>query len=318
MGFYLRLFLLLTLLIIFSNCTQSIKLKPIYTEQELGEALFFEPILSRDSSISCSSCHKPQFAFADNIAFSNGVYNQKTDRNTPSAMNLADRNLYFWDGRSETLEEQALGPMENTKEMDLPISLIIRRLLKNERYKNAFVSIYSSLPTRNLMAKAIAAFENSLETSNTAFDDYMSGKDTSLFTESAKRGLTIFNNKGKCFDCHFGSDFTGNDQFKNIGLYNGKNLNDKGRFLITNNPIHLGTFKTPGLRNIAQTAPYMHNGQFKTLAEVIDYYNEPGKFINNSINRDTLLNKPLNLTKIEKRDLEFFLLSLSDYRFLNK
>ncbi|MBL7931734.1 MAG: cytochrome-c peroxidase, partial [Bacteroidia bacterium] len=146
----------------------------------------------------------------------------------------------------------------------------------------------------------------------------VSGNDTTLMSESAKRGLNIFNTKGKCFDCHFGVDFTGSDRFKNIGLYNGKDLNDRGRFDITGNEKDLGAFKTPGLRNIAQTAPYMHNGMFKSLEEVIDYYNEPDKFVSNSINRDTLLSKPLGLSKEEKKDLKNFLLSLSDERFAKK
>ena len=137
-------------------------------------------------------------------------------------------------------------------------------------------------------------------------------------SESAKRGLVIFNNKGKCFDCHFGVDFTGNDRFKNIGLYNGKNLNDEGRSKISGHTKDLGTFKVPGLRNIAQTAPYMHNGMHKTLRDVIDYYDQPDKFIKDAINRDSLLSKPLGLTESEKKDLENFLLSLSDERFLTK
>ncbi|MCE3258490.1 MAG: cytochrome-c peroxidase [Bacteroidetes bacterium] len=289
--------------------------KVFATEAQLGEALFFDPILSRDSSLSCASCHRPEFAFADNLPLSKGVFNQKTARNTPSAMNLSNRNSYFWDGRSETLEHQAMGPVENTGEMDLPASILVRRLLRSEKYRQAFQSVYGKDPDKDLISSAIAAFERTLETNKSPFDKYMSGEDTTLFSESAKRGLDIFNNKGKCFDCHFGVDFTGNDQFKNIGLYNGKELNDKGRILISGNPKDLGAFKTPGLRNIAQTAPYMHNGMFKTLMEVIDYYNEPDKFVANSINRDTLLAKPLGLTEKEKKDLENFLLSLSDERF---
>ena len=145
----------------------------------------------------------------------------------------------------------------------------------------------------------------------------MSGTDTSLFTASAKRGREIFNTKGKCFDCHFGPDFT-TDLFRNIGLFNGKDLNDSGRYVVTRDPKDIGRFKTPGLRNIAVTAPYMHNGMHKTLREVIDYYNEPDKFISNSVNRDTLLAKPLGLTEQEKQDLEAFLNSLTDARFLKK
>jgi cytochrome c peroxidase len=290
----------------------------ILTETDLGEKLFFDPILSRDSSISCATCHKPEFAFADNMALSPGMSKRTGNRNTPSAMNQGDRNFYFWDGRVETLEEQALGPMENHVEMDFPLTLSIRRLIKHEVYKKAFQRIYGKNPSKELLAQAIAAYERTLETGNTPFDNYVSGNDTTQLSESAKRGLTIFNNKARCFDCHFGVDFTGSDKFRNIGLYNGKNLNDAGRFAVSGNPKDLGAFKIPGLRNIAQTAPYMHNGMFKTLKEVIDYYNDPDKFVPNSINRDSLLNKPLGLSETEKKDLESFLLSLSDERFSKK
>ncbi|MCU0360099.1 MAG: cytochrome-c peroxidase [Bacteroidia bacterium] len=287
----------------------------ILSEVELGKKLFFDSILSRDYSITCASCHKPEFAFADNVALSLGVNNQAGTRNTPSAMNQIDRNFYFWDGRAESLEEQALGPIENPKEMDLPLSIAIRRLKEHAIYRQAFYDVYGKAPSRELLAAALAAFERTLETDQSAFDKYMQETDTTQFTASAKRGLNLFNNKAKCFDCHFGVDFTGNDQFKNIGLYNGKNLNDEGRYAITGNKKDLGAFKIPGLRNIAQTAPYMHNGMHKTLREVIDYYDQPDKFIPDAINRDTLLSKPLGLTETEKKDLENFLLSLSDERF---
>lgn len=288
------------------------------TEEQLGEKLFFDALLSRDSTISCASCHKPEFAFADNTPTSKGVAGRLGERNTPSAMNQSDRNFYFWDGRAETLEEQAMGPIENHVEMDLPLSIAVRRLIQNETYNKAFSSIYGKAPSRELLAQAIAAYERTLETSNTPFDDYVSGKDTNAMSASAKRGLNIFNNKGNCFDCHFGVDFTGNDQFRNIGIYNGKNLNDVGRYKISGKQKDLGAFKVPGLRNIAQTAPYMHNGMHKTLREVIDYYNNPDAFIPDAINRDTLLRKPLGLTEEEKKDLENFMLSLSDRRFSRK
>ncbi len=305
-------------LVVFNACDSGPETSDIYTEAKLGEKLFFDTILSRDSSVSCASCHKPEHAFADDSPVSTGVFHFKGGRNTPSAMNQTNRNFYFWDGRAETLEEQAMGPIENPVEMDLPLSLAIHRLLKNEMYYAAFMNVYGKAPSRELLAKAIAAFERTLETDKSPFDKYMKGTDTTLFSESAKRGLTIFNNKGKCFDCHFGVDFTGSDQFKSIGLYNGKNLNDVGRSKISGKSKDLGTFKTPGLRNIAQTSPYMHNGMFKTLREVIDYYNEPDKLVPNSINRDSLLSKPLGLSENEKKDLENFMLSLSDERFDKK
>jgi cytochrome c peroxidase len=305
----------LLLLIACSNTKQE---KIFGTEAQLGEALFFEPMLSRDSTISCASCHKPEFAFADNTPVSIGVYHQKGGRNTPSAMNQSDRNAYFWDGRAETLEQQALGPIANPVEMDLPVSIAINRLIKNENYKKAFYSIYGKQPSAELLAKAIAAYEKTLETSNSVFDNYMKGTDTIQFSESANRGLNLFNGKAKCFDCHFGVDFSGNDQFKNIGLYNGKELNDKGRIEISGKAKDLGAFKIPGLRNIAMTPPYMHNGMFKTLMEVIEHYDQPDKFVKGAINRDSTMNKPLGLTASEKKDLENFMLSLTDARFLKK
>lgn len=292
-------------------------LKEPSTKEELGELLFHDSILSRGNQVSCASCHKPQFAFADNVPVSFGVDSLKGERNTPSAMNQTARNFQFWDGRMETLEEQAAGPIENPVEMDLPLSVAVEKLNKHSQYRRFFIKIFGKVPDKQNLTDAIAAFERTLETNNTAFDHYMNGKDTTRFSESAKRGREIFNEKARCFDCHFGPDFTG-DQFRNIGLFNGKELNDSGRFEVTRKPEDLGKFKTPGLRNIAMTAPYMHNGMHKTLREVIDYYNEPDKFMPNSINRDTILSRPLGLTEQEKKDLEAFLLSLTDERFLKK
>jgi len=292
-------------------------LKEPSTIEDLGELLFHDSILSRGNQVSCASCHKPEHAFADNTTVSFGVDSLKGHRNTPSAMNQSSRNFQFWDGRMETLEEQAAGPIENPVEMDIPLSFAVEKLNKHSQYRKFFIKIFGHPADKKSVTDAIAAFERTLETSDTPFDNYTSGKDTMQFSASAKRGQQIFNVKGKCFDCHFGPDFT-NDFFRNIGLFNGKDLNDSGRFEVTRNPEDIGRFKTPGLRNIAMTAPYMHNGMHKTLREVIDYYNEPDKFISNSVNRDTLLAKPLGLTEQEKKDLEAFLMSLTDARFVKK
>lgn len=292
-------------------------LKEPSDKEQLGELLFHDSILSRDHKISCASCHKPEFAFADTVALSLGIDGIKGTRNTPSAMNMSARNFYFHDGRSETLEDQAGGPMENPNEMDIPLSMIVKKLNIHKQYRAFFVKIFGKKATKENLTEALAAYERTLETNNTVFDNYINGKDTLSFSRSAQRGREIFNQKGKCFDCHFGPDFTGDD-FKNIGLFNGKNLNDSGRFLITRDPEDIGSFKVPGLRNISVTKPYMHNGMFRTLKEVIDYYDMPDQFIPDAINRDTLLSKPLHLTAQEKKDLEAFLLSLTDYRFLKK
>ena len=303
--------------ILISACSssESIENKPEpTTKEELGELLFSDPILSENNQISCASCHIPDFAFADTSKVSKGVNGKLGSRNTPSAMNMNDRSFFFHDGRSETLEEQAAGPIENPVEMNLPIAEAIKRLNADKNYKTYFKAIYKESPNRSNLLDAIASFERTLETSNTPFDRFMN-KDKSAISEAAKRGQIIFNEKGKCFDCHFGPDFTG-DQFRNIGLYNAKDLNDKGRSEITKDSTDIGKFKVPGLRNIAVTGPYMHNGMFKTLSEVIDYYDTPNTFVKGSINSDSLLLKPLGLTKAEKSDLLEFLHTLTDDRFV--
>jgi cytochrome c peroxidase len=282
----------------------------------LGRLLFFDPILSRDSTISCASCHKAEYAFADTSAVSFGVAHAEGVRNTPSAMNVALQSVFFWDGRSKTLEEQALAPIENPVEMNLSLDKALKRLQQNEKYKSYFQKIFNSQPSRENLASAIAAFERTLETSDSPFDIWKFYDDPAAVSDAVKRGFVIFNTKGKCIKCHFGSNFTLND-FRNVGLFNGKHLNDSGRAVISGNANDVGKFKTAALRNVAVTAPYMHNGMFRTLKEVIDFYNDPAKVVPGAINRDTILAKPLNLTQAEKDDLEAFLNALTDKRFAN-
>ena len=283
---------------------------------ELGKLLFFDPILSKDSTISCASCHKQNYAFADTSAVSLGVGNTQGVRNTPSAMNVALQSVFFWDGRAKTLEEQALAPIENPIEMNLHLDVALARLRQNEKYKNYFQKIFSSEPTRENLAMAVAAFERTLETSDSPFDVWKFYDDSNAVNDAVKRGFTIFNTKGKCIKCHFGSNLT-LKEFRNIGLFNGKDLNDSGRGVISGKAEDVGKFKVAALRNVAVTGPYMHNGMFKTLKEVIDFYNEPEKVVPNAINRDSILAKPLGLTQQEKNDLEAFLNSLTDKRFTN-
>ncbi|MBK9253959.1 MAG: cytochrome-c peroxidase [Saprospiraceae bacterium] len=286
-------------------------------EIELGERLFFETILSKDSTISCASCHKPEFAFADTLAISPGVHGALGRRNAPSVMNMEARSIFFYDGRAETLIDQVHFPIEDPLEMNISVQDVVKRLNNHPRYYTWFKKIYNEEVTQKNLASAIAAFESSLETSDTPFDDYMNG-DKSAMSASAIRGREVFMSpQAKCFDCHFGPDFTG-DEFKNIGLYDEQKWSDKGRYEISKNPVDLGKFKVPGLRNVAMTAPYMHDGSFKTLKEVIDYYDNPYKFVHQPLNIDTLLAKPLNLTESEKSDLESFLLALTDRRFNKK
>lgn len=280
----------------------------------MGKKLFSEKILSRDSSVSCASCHIPTYAFADTVAFSIGIGGKLTKRNTPSVLNMKNRPYYFWDGRASSLEEQSLMPIQNPDEMGLPVDEAVKRLNQSWVYKQLFQKIYGQKPSAKNLAQAFSAYEKTLETVDSKFDDW--SNNLKKLSPSEERGRELFvGDKAKCFDCHRMEDFT-TDEFKNIGLYNGKELNDAGLFNITHKETDLGKFKTPGLRNIAVTAPYMHNGMFKTLEEVVEYYDDPKKFVANPINMDDALKQPLGLTDKEKKDMVAFLKTLTDKKYL--
>ena len=284
------------------------------TVAQLGEVLFFEKKLSQDGSVSCGSCHLPAYAFADTVAFSKGVGGRPGKRNAPTCTNVSSRDFLFYDGRAVTLEEQVRFPIEDENEMHFSVSKAVVRLKSDPKYVRWFKNILHSAPTAENMTTCIAVFERTLETSKTPFDRYMNGDSTAI-NASAVRGRELFmSSKAKCFDCHFTPDFTG-DEFRNIGLFDGKKLNDSGRYCISKNAADIGKFKVPGLRNVSVTAPYMHNGMFKTLREVIDYYDNPYAIVPHPLNTDSLLEKPLHLTEQEKTDLEQFLLTLTDDRF---
>ena len=282
----------------------------------LGKKLFSERILSLDSSVSCASCHKPNYAFADTVAYSIGIYGRETSRNTPSVLNMKNRPYYFYDGRAKTLEEQALMPIANVDEMALPIVEAVKRLNQNSEYRKLFLKVFKALPNAKNLGAAFAAYEKTLETVDSKFDDF--SNDLATLSPAEERGRELFTgDKAKCFDCHSMVDFT-DDAFKNIGLYNGNFLTDSGRFKITRNEADLGKFKTTGLRNVAVTAPYMHNGMFNTLEEVLRYYNNPKGFFPHQINVDSTFNKPLNLTDSEQADIIAFLKTLTDKAFVKK
>lgn len=288
------------------------------TPAALGSKLFFDPLLSQTRQISCASCHKEAFAFADTSAVSLGIRNQQGVRNTPSVMNTKLQAAFFWDGRATTLEQQALIPIANPIEMGLPVQMAVNRLQNNSAYAADFQAVFHEAPNEHNLAKALAEFERTLETSNSPIDDWLLNDNESAVSASAKRGYALFNGKkANCVQCHFGADFN-NGEFRSIGLYDGQELKDSGRAAITGNPADLGKFKIGALRNVAITAPYMHNGMFKTLREVIDYYNDPDKVVPHAIGRDSLLAKPLHLTEQEKTDLENFLVALTDRRFTEK
>ncbi len=305
-------FLMAAIVAVFSFYTEA----DINTKVALGKKLFSEKILSKDSSVSCASCHKPQFAFADTSAFSAGIGGKLTQRNTPSVLNMKNRPYFFWDGRAASLEEQALMPIQNPDEMNLSIAEAVQRLNNSPVYKNLFVKLFKQAPNEKNLAAAFAAYEKTLETVDSKFDDW--SNNLKKLTPQEERGRQIFTgDKAKCFDCHRMEDFT-TDEFRNIGLYNGNDLNDAGLYNITKKETDKGKFKTPGLRNIGVTAPYMHNGMFATLEAVVDYYNNPTKFVKDGINTDELLQQPLGLTEKEKKDLVAFLKTLTDKKYIKK
>jgi cytochrome c peroxidase len=284
---------------------------------QLGEKLFFDPILSKDSTLSCGTCHKPSLAFADSVAISKGVDGKFGRRNAPSVMNMAFRDAFFYDGRATSLRHQVHFPVEDPLEMNLSFEEAVYRLKKNKVYAALFKKIYLEEPSADNLADAIASFEESLETANTEFDAWMTDQPNTM-TESAIRGRSIFMSKrAKCFDCHFSPDFTG-DEFKNIGLYDEKKYKDKGRYEVTKIDGDLGKFKVPGLRNVAITAPYMHDGSLKTLKDVVEYYSNPYQFVQHPINMDSALVQAINFSTQEKTDLENFLISLTDRKFQNR
>lgn len=286
----------------------------IRTKAALGKKLFSEKILSKDSSVSCASCHKPEFAFADTSAFSMGIGGKLTKRNTPSVLNMKNRPYFFWDGRAASLEEQSLMPIQNPDEMGLSIEEAVNRLNTSPQYKMLFQKIFRQKPDAKNLAAAFAAFEETLETVDSKFDNW--SNNLGKLTAQEERGRQLFvGDKAKCFDCHRMEDFT-TDEFKNIGLYDEGKLNDAGLYNITKKESDKGKFKTPGLRNVAVTAPYMHNGMFKTLEEVLNYYNSPDWFIENSVNRDDAFKTPLRLTAQDKKDIIAFLKTLTDKKYL--
>jgi len=285
----------------------------IVTKVALGKKLFFEKLLSKDSSVSCTSCHKPAYAFADTVAFSIGIDGKLTKRNTTSVLNMKNRPYFFWDGRAASLEEQSLMPIQNPEEMGLSIDEAIERLSQSAEYKKLFQIVFHQKPAAENIAAAFAAYEQTLETVDSKFDDW--SNNLKKLTAQEERGRQLFiGDKAKCFDCHKMEDFT-TDEFKNIGLYNGKDLNDPGLYNITKKENDKGKFKIPGLRNIAVTAPYMHNGMFKTLEAVVAYYNDPSKVVANPIDIDGALKKPLGLTEKERKELVAFLKTLTDRKY---
>lgn len=272
----------------------------------LGMQLYFDTRLSADNTISCASCHRPDAGWADPRPVSEGVGHAKGTRNAPTVLNAAYHPAQFWDGRAATLEEQALGPIQNPVEMQMTMPMAIERLKSIPGYVKQFREVFGSDPTPETIAKAIAAFERTIVSKNSPYDRYLAGDRTAM-SPAAVRGMKLFNGKAHCSACHSGPNFT-DGKYHNVGVgyVNGK-FADEGRYVVTKNPKDRGAFKTPGLRSVALTAPYLHDGSEKTLEDVIEFYNRGG-------NPNPYLDKlmmPLHLTPQEKRDLVEFLKALT-------
>lgn len=272
---------------------------------ELGKMLYFDKRLSGDDTISCASCHEPAKGWSDNRRTFLGFQGHQGHRNSPTIINAGYLSSQFWDGRAMTLEEQALGPIQSEVEMNLPLDQLVAKLSAIPEYVERFEQVFGpdSITPENV-AKAIAAFERTVVINDSAFDKYLAGDDAALSAE-AKRGLDLFVGKAGCVNCHNGPSLTDNN-FYNVGIVNDPSI-DRGRAEFTGNPEDTDKFKTPALRGIGHTAPYMHDGSLKTLEEVVDFFNNGG---GEHPNKSPLL-QPLNLTDQEKADLVAFLESLS-------
>jgi len=263
----------------------------------LGKQLYFDKRLSKDDTISCASCHDPKKGWSNGEAFATGVRGQKGGRSSPTIINSAYQDLQFWDGRAQALEGQALGPIQNPIEMDMPLEEVVAKLNKIEGYKKQFQKVFGTDVTSEGISKSIAAFERTVLSGGAPYDRFKAN-DTKALSESAQRGMKVFFNRGHCSACHVGSNFT-DGAFHNIGIGMDHEKPDIGREEHSKQQGDRGSFKTPTLREIARTAPYMHNGKFKTLEEVVEYYDK-GAFANPSLDEEIY---PLKLTTEEKADL---------------
>jgi cytochrome c peroxidase len=316
----------------------------------LGKRLFEDKRFSADGTVSCANCHDPQKAFVDGLPTSEGIKKLKGTRNAPTVVNAAYYESLFWDGRRPSLEEQSKDPFVNPIEHGLPSHEPILETIRGDgSYTSPFKSVFGITAqqiTIDHVAKAIASFERSLVFGDSPFDRYLYGGEKTALSQSAIRGLEIYRTKGRCQDCHTigqtNATFTDN-KFHNVGVgfkrlgprtiqianafrkakQEGKDIDkailgdqevsELGRFAVTLRPADIGAFKTPTLRNVTVTAPYMHDGSLQTLEEVIELYNKGGEsnpFLDSGI-------RPLSLTDQEKADLLAFMKSLSSPQFAN-
>lgn len=279
---------------------------------KLGRKLFFDPILSNDGTVSCASCHQPSHGFASPDSVAVGIGGKKGTRNAPSILNRAFGKHFSWDGRDASLEQQVMGPLTNELELGGDVDTVLANLRKDAGYVESFNDVFGksdttagSITTENI-AKAIACFERTLNTGNSKVDRFRASEYEALSKE-ARQGMWIFESRGGCWKCHSGPNLSDED-FHNTGVQFGKPNRDLGRMEATKQDKDKFMFKTPSLRDIEYSAPYMHDGSVKTLREVVEFYNKGGA------PDDPLLDdkmKPLNLTDEEVGFLVEFLKALS-------
>jgi cytochrome c peroxidase len=271
----------------------------------LGRRLFFDPLLSLDRTVACATCHRPEHGFADREATSTGVLGRRTERNAPTLFNRGFAPRQMWDGRVATLEEQALLPIENELEMALPLDEALSRLSADPGYVDAFAAAFGEPPTRAGLAKALAAFVRRLTFGDSPVDRFRGG-DLAGMSSLERTGMWLFESRGGCWRCHAGPNFSDED-FHNTGVGAAEGRALPGREAVTGDPRDRGKFKTPTLRALALTAPYMHDGSLATLEEVVDFYARGG---NANADLDPRLT-PVELDPSERAALVAFLRALS-------
>ena len=294
-------------------------LKPIRFPQQnpqsaekvfLGKQLYFDKRLSQGNEVSCASCHDPAKGFSNGEQFATGVKGQKGGRNSPTVINTAYGYFQFWDGREPSLEAQALGPIQNPIEMNMSLEAVVKKLNGISGYQTQFQKVFGTDVTAEGIAKAIAAYERTVLSGNAPYDQFKAG-DKSALSQTAQRGMKLFFGRAACSSCHAGHNLS-DGGFHNIGVGMDQKEPDVGRFAVTKLEGDTGSFKTPTLREIARTGPYMHDGSLKTLEEVVEHYVKGG--VSNPYLDEEIF--PLKLTDEEKSDLVTFMvegLSSADY-----
>ena len=272
----------------------------------LGKQLFFDKRLSADNTVACATCHSPRFGYTDGQPVATGIRGQQGGRSAPSAINRAFSRNQFWDGRADSLEAQAVGPIQAPIEMGLSHPDAVAKLKGIQGYVRQFESVFGTQDfTIDHVGMAIASYERTILSGNSPFDRFQAG-DQGALSPAAQRGLALFNDKAGCASCHSGSNFT-DEKYHNLGVGMDQPDPDPGRFSVTNREEDRGAFKTQTLRDIVQTAPYFHDGSARTLEEMVEFYNQGG-FDNSNLSESI---KPLDLTDEEKSDLVEFLRALT-------